>query len=717
MQLFNSRRARQLIARRLADIINQYQTVHPCMRNFPIPRLILCLLALSPALIVKAQIVELEPVEVTATRTALTLPEVSAAVTVLEGEDLRRGRPLTSLVELLDQVPGLFVQNVGNFSQDARLALRGFGARSSFGIRGVAIIVDGIPQTLPDGQSQVDSIDLESIERIEILRGPASALYGNAAGGVILITTRRPDGRRSASAAQTFGSYGLIDSRAELAGGSERLGARLAASRFEQDGFRRHSAVKQYRANTSLAWQPSAATRVNAVAGYFETPNEQDPGAVTARQAETAPRVARDANVLFDAGESLEQWRFGAGIEHRFGKRDGQQLRLSAFGFLRDFENRLPFESGGQVAFERAFTGFDGQYEIDAEWGGLSQRLTTGFDYRKQDDDRLRFDNLQGLRGDRVLDQNEQVEAIGVYAQQRVGLAADWTLRLGVRFDEVRLDVADRLIADGNDSGRRTWRETSPGAGLVWRAGDALSVYAGAGTSFQTPTTTELANPEDPGAGGGFNRDLEPQTARSFELGLRGAAAGLHYEAGVFRARIDNAINSFEVPEFSGSGRDFFQNAGRSTRNGLELAARARLDRQWRLSAGYTWSDFEFDRFVSPDGDFSGNRLPGVPRHHGFGALDWTGPAGYRAGIDLRAASEVIADNANTAASPAYAVVDLHGGRTFALAGVDVDVSAGIANLFNERYIDNVRVNAFGGRFFEPAPDRSVHLRVRLGWN
>ncbi|MBS3745976.1 MAG: TonB-dependent receptor [Wenzhouxiangellaceae bacterium] len=659
---------------------------------------------------------EFDPVEVTATRTALTLPEVSAAVTVLDAEDLKRGRPLTSLAELLGQVPGLFVQNAGNFAQDTRLALRGFGARSSFGIRGVAIVVDGVPQTLPDGQSQVDSIDLDAVERIEILRGPASALYGNAAGGVILITTRPPDGSTAARAAQTVGRYGLVDSRAAFGGGTERLGVRFAASRFEQDGFRRHSDVEQYRASTRLTWTPSPATRVTAVAGYFEAPEEQDPGAVTAAQARSSPRAARAANVAFDAGESLEQWRFGAGVEHEL---DGgnQRVRLSGFGFVRDFDNRLPFESGGQVAFERAFTGVDGQYEVDAEWSGIEQRLTAGFDYRDQDDDRLRFDNLAGTRGDRVLDQNEQVEAIGLYLQNRFRLAPDWTLRAGVRFDEVRLDVDDRRLEDGDDSGSRTWRETSPGAGLVWRAYDWLSAYVNVGTAFQTPTTTELANPEDPGAGGGFNRALEPQNARSYELGLRGAtASGLRYEASVFRARIDDAIISFEVPEFSGSGRDFFRNAGRSTRNGLELAASWRLGTRWRARAGYTWSDFEFDRFETPDGDFSGNRLPGVPRHLGFGALDWTGPSGYYAGVDLRAAGEVIADNANAVASPDYVVADIHAGRNFSLGRTDVDLSAGIGNLFDERYVDNVRVNAFGGRFFEPAPGTTFHLRLSIGW-
>jgi len=675
------------------------------------------LLACLPALSATAQTVDLAPMEVTATRTALTLPEVSAAVSILDGEDIKRGKALISLVELLEQVPGLFVQSAGNAAQDARVALRGFGARSSFGIRGVAIIVDGIPQTLPDGQSQVDSIDLDAIERIEILRGPASALYGNAAGGVIRITTRRPESAGSASASQTIGSYGLVDSRAALSGGGDEFGFRISAGRFDLDGFRRHSAATQYRAGASLIWTPSDRTRMTATAGYFEAPDEQDPGALTAELARTSPREARQANVDFNAGESLDQWRFGAGLEHEFGAGANQRVRLSGFGFVRDFKNRLPFEGGGQVAFERAFTGLDGQYEIDADWGGLAQRLTAGVDYRRQNDDRFRFDNLMGNRGDLVLDQNERVEALGFYAQQRIRLAPAWTLRIGIRFDEVRLDVSDRLLDDGDDSGRRTWRETSPGAGLVWSANPGLSVYANVGSAFQTPTTTELANPDDPGAGGGFNRMLAPQTARSYEIGLRGAVGtGIRYEASVFSARIDDAIISFEVPEFSGSGRDFFRNAGRSTRRGLELAASARLSPQWRVRGGYAWSNFEFDRFVTPDGDFSGNRLPGVPRHYGFGALDWSGSDGFYAGLDLRAASQVIADNANTQASPEYLVVDVHAGRNFRAGKMDLDISAGVGNLFDERYIDNVRVNAFGGRYFEPAPGTTIHIGLEARW-
>lgn len=664
---------------------------------------------------VSAQQVELEPVTVRAARAETALAEMPAAVTVIDGEKLRRGRRLTSLADVLTGVPGLFVQNATNFAQDARIALRGFGARSAFGIRGVAIVVDGIPHTLPDGQAQVDSIDLAGIERIEILRGPASSLYGNAAGGVIVITTRSAAGAAAAGARQSAGEFGLLDTHASLAAGGSRAGVRLSLGRLESDGFRRHARAEQYRASARFDLEPGPATRIRAHAGYFETPNERDPGSLTAEQARAAPRMANPANVRFDAGESLEQWRFGAGLDQRFA--DFGRLHVAAFGYLRDFENRLPFADGGQVAFERTFSGLDLRHELGTGRFGHDGQATFGIDYRRQDDDRRRFDNLEGVRGPRVLDQQEEMTAIGVYFQQRARLGPDWTLVAGVRYDEVELDVDDRFVVDGDDSGSRRWSEWSPGAGLTWRPRPGVSVYASVGTSFQTPTTTELANPEDPGSGGGFNRALQPQTARNAELGVRAEpATRVRWEASVFRTRIDDAITSFEVAEFSGTGRDFFGNAGRSTRKGVETALRLKVTGSVGLTAAYSYSDFGFDRFETPDGDFGGNRLPGVPRHLFDAGLAWNGAAGGFARLNLRTVGDLYADNANMAESGGYTRVDVGIGRDWRLHAWSLRAFVGVDNLFDTRYNDNVRVNAFGGRFFEPGPERAVRAGIDVRW-
>ncbi|MGB0514647.1 MAG: TonB-dependent receptor, partial [Wenzhouxiangellaceae bacterium] len=418
----------------------------------------LSLLALSvwAAVLAQEMPVELAPVEVRATRTVLALEDLPGAITVIDGDDLRRGRMPSSLAEALVGVPGLFIQNAGNFSQDARIALRGFGAQAAFGIRGVAILVDGVPQTLPDGQAQVDSIDLAEVERIEILRG------------VILITTRPMGEQASASVRQDFGAFGRFDTHAALSAPVGPVGLRLSAGRFERDGFRDHSRVEQYRANLKLDWRPSTHTRIDATAGYFEAPEEQDPGSVTADQARRMPRAARDANVRFDAGETLEQWRFSTGVRHRLGGDPNHRLRLTGFAFLRDFANKLPFSGGGQVAFDRRFTGLDAQHEIQREVFGRNLLLTSGVDLRRQRDERERFDNLEGARGDRVLDQRERVDAIGVYAQAGIALAPRWRLTAGLRFDEVQLDVDDRLLVGAP---RRT---QSDGAAYMFRRVDGV---------------------------------------------------------------------------------------------------------------------------------------------------------------------------------------------------------------------------------------------------
>ncbi|MDT8437647.1 MAG: TonB-dependent receptor [Wenzhouxiangellaceae bacterium] len=671
--------------------------------------------ALMAAAVVPGQVAvaiepEIDTLEVSATRMPRALAEVPAAVTVIDGDDLAVGRLSASLAEALARVPGLFVQNAGNFSQDARIALRGFGAQSAFGIRGVMIVVDGVPQTLPDGQAQVDAIDLAAVERIEILRGPASAAYGNAAGGVILIRTRRPGESASASARQEIAAFGRRDSRFALSLPLGPVGLRLSGGHFEQDGFRRHARVEQRRADLKLAWQARAQTRVDFDLGYFDAPEERDPGGLTAEQARTQPRAARPANLRFDAGEALEQWRTALALRHS--PTDDQQLAANAFLFARDFSNRLPFADGGQVELDRRYSGIDLRHQI--ERAGL--RVSTGLDWREQHDRRQRFDNLDGVRGDRVLVQREQVNALGAFVQAVLPLGDTLDLSAGLRHDRVRLDVADRMPVDGDDSGARSWRETTPTAGLSWRPDPRWTVYAGYGRVFQTPTTTELANPSDPAAGGGFNPTLGPETADSLELGARWRGEHLQFQAAIFRLSVDDAITTIEVPEFSGSGREFFANAGRSTRRGLELDARWQGRGPWRVELGYTHSDFEFDRFETADGDFSGNRLPGVPRHRLHARIAWIGESGLDLALDAAWTESFFADTINRNRSDARSELALSARRDWSFGDWRLGVRGGVFNLLDQRYHDNVRINAFGGRFFEPAPDRHAYGGIELAW-
>jgi len=658
---------------------------------------------------------EPEVMRVTATRTELPVHEIPAAATILTRDDIQRGRTLLGLDEALNIVPGVFIQNRHNFAQDERISIRGFGARASFGIRGVAVIVDGIPATLPDGQSQVDSIDLGSAERIEVLRGPASALYGNAAGGVISVTSESGSRPPELSVRQTLGDHGLTRTQVQGGGRWERGDVMFSANRLDFDGFRDHSAVEQRQLNGKLRWRPADDTELTTVVSLFDSPVAEDAGGVTIEEAQEDPDGARDRNVAFDAGEEVEQRKVGLRLEQALGEDDRQHLSLGGFYVGRDFSNKLPFEDGGQVAFDRQFFGLDGRYELRGEILGLSHHLTVGLDYRLQEDDRQRFDNLRGSRGALVLDQIEEIRSRAAYLRHRVQLSERWALTAAVRWDEVELDVGDRFLGDGNDSGQRDWDELSPNAGLLWRPRDDLTLYANVGTAFQTPTTTELANPEDPGRGGGFNPNLEPQTARNFEVGLRGELRGrLHYEASAFRTRIDDAITTFEVPGFSGTGRDFFRNAGESTRQGLELALAAELLEGLSARASYAYIDAEFDDFSTPDGLFDGNRLPGVPKHQMDARLAYETPRELFVEAEVHHVGDFYADNANTAENRGYTLLDVRAGRRWSLAAWRVNGFVGMNNVTDERYNENVRVNAFGGRFFEPGPDRHVYGGLEL---
>ncbi|GAB4169060.1 MAG: TonB-dependent receptor [Wenzhouxiangellaceae bacterium] len=661
------------------------------------------------------QAATLEPLVVQATGRTLELGRLPAAITVIDGEQLEDGPMPTSLADVLAMVPGLFVQGDANFAQDARISLRGFGAQSAFGIRGVAILVDGIPQTLPDGQAQIDAIDLRDIERIEILRGPASALYGNAAGGVILITTRPVETGVGFGLEQALGEYGLRQTRANARFGGAHAGVRVTLGRLSSDGYREHARADQRRAALKLGWQPVPATRVDARLDWFDAPEEQDPGALTASDAHMTPRMAHPRNVSFDAGEALTQWRLGTQLNHRLV--DGSRLRLGLYTLQRDFANRLPFADGGQVALNRHYTGLNLAHELRARW--LPERLTLGWglEWRRQRDERERFDNLNGVRGDRVLAQQEQVQMYAAWLQSTLTLSPHWSLTAALRQDVVRLEVTDRLRTDGDDSGARRFSQSSPWLGLSWQPDPQLTVYAHYGRAFQTPTTTELANPEDPASGGGFNPLLGPETADSLELGLRWRSRFGHaLEASVYRIEVDDAITSIEVPGFSGTGREFFANAGRSTRRGLELGADWPVAASIAVQATWSWTDFVFDRFVTADGDFSGNRLPGVPRRRGTLGVRWTGPRGLDGRLQWIHTGGFAADNANSTRVSARTELSVSAGWTVPVGRTELRVAVGVENLLDQRYPDNVRVNAFGGRFFEPAADRHGWISARIGW-
>ena len=657
----------------------------------------------------------LEEVVVTATRIPADPENLPFAVSSVGRDAIQRGRQQLGLDEALVAVPGVFFQNRYNFAQDLRIAIRGFGARANFGIRGIRIFADDIPQTLPDGQGSVDAIDLGSVQQIEVIRGPFSSVYGSASGGVINIRTEDGPEDPFLSGRFNFGSYGYRQAQAKAGGQSGKLNWLGNFSATKLDGYRDHAGYKNRLFNSKFRYDFNETARLTVVFNAVDSPKADDPGGLNAREVESDRRQAAPRNLLYNAGEALDQQSLGLAYRQQIGS--NQELMLRNYYVWRQFNNLLPFDvnsngQGGAVDLSRRFSGLGGSYSWDSQWGSHGNRLMIGFDYDAQRDHRQRFANNQGVIGDRTTNQDEDVTTTGFYIQDVFDLADNAALTLGGRFDDVDYKVKDRT-GEAN-SGRRGFNEFSPMAGINWAVREGVNLYGNVSSSFDPPATTELANPDGPT---GFNQDLDAQTATNIEVGVKGLLTGrLRYELALFHIKVKDEIVPYEL---DGSGQSFFQNAGKSTHDGLEAAVSLELISGLIGSATYTWSDFTFDEFRGLGGAvFDDNRIPGVPEHLFNLDLSWSHPGGFFAGWDMLYVGRFYADNANDVETDDYIVSNLRAGFRWSARQWVFEPFIGINNLFDKKYNGNVRLNAGFGRYYEPAPERNFYagLMLRYGF-
>lgn len=648
----------------------------------------------------------IEELTVTATRAPKEIMRVPAAVSSVGKPAIQLGRKQVSIAESLQRIPGVFLQNRTNFAQDLRISIRGFGARSSFGIRGIRLVVDGIPATLPDGQAQVDNIDLGSAERIDVLRGPSSSLYGPSSGGVIRIESEIGPEDPFLSTRVAAGGYGYQKYQTKAGGRWGALDYMGSLSYLETDGYRRHAATENVLFNSRFGYAIDETSDLGLTLGVVHAPRADDPGGLTAEEVEDDRRQAAPRNLRFDAGESVDQQQFGLRYRKQFGERHA--VEAVNYYVWRQFDNRLPFTDGGSVDLNRFFTGGGLRYIYSGPVFAHDNRLLLGFEINAQRDARKRYQNDDGDRGLLVFDQDEDVTGYGVYLQDEFQLLPKLELTVGVRYDRVVFDVDDHFGSD--EGGRLHFDEWSPSAGLRFSPHPAINLFANVSTGFETPTTNELANPD---GSGGFNEDLEAQTSLGAELGVQGMLPGrLRYQVVGFHIDVDDELVPFEV-----RGRDFYENAGSSKRSGIEVALAAQPCDGLTASFSYTFSHFEFERFRTAAGDFDGNRIPGVPPHQVWAELAYAHPIGLYAAWEVIYASDLYADNANRVTSEAFVVSNLRAGWVGRIGRWELGPFLGLDNLFNEKYADNVRLNANGGRYFEPAPTFNVYGGLSVGYH
>ncbi|MCX7227779.1 MAG: TonB-dependent receptor [Burkholderiales bacterium] len=665
----------------------------------------------------------LDDVVVSASRSAQRAFDAPASIQSVDGATLRASGPGLGLAESMARVPGLVVLDRQNQAQDLQLSIRGFGARSTFGIRGVRVLVDGIPATMPDGQGQLSTVVLPAIERVEVLRGPLAQLYGNAAGGVLQVFTREGASPARLGAELYGGSWGTVRGAVSGSARSGTFAGRVDATTFETDGWRAHSAASRRQQDARLTWEAPTGTRVGLVANAFELPLALDPGGLTRAQVAADPRQAAPAALAQDARKSVAQQQAGLTVEHRV----DADTRLSArvYGGRRDLDNALsvplsaqlsPTSSGGIVELDRRYSGLGLQWSQRLRLGGAAFEFVAGVELDTMTEDRRGYINAAGVRGALKRDETNTVSNRDWYAQLAWHLAPSWTATLGVRSSRVRFDTADRFVVPGNpdDSGRADYDATNPVAGLAWHASDTLNVYANLGRGFETPTFAELAYRS---VGTGLNYGLNAARSRHAEIGAKWQPTpDGRLDLAVFDIRTDDEI----VVATNAGGRSTFRNGGRTQRRGVELAWVQRLGPAWRAQLALTALEATFvDGFGSgASAVAAGNRLPGAPDRRAFAELAWQ-PSALRGPFAAAAVvhgGRLYVDDANTDSTPAWTVLNLRAGLRQQLGPWRFSQVVHLENATGRSYIGSVIVNEANQRFFEPSPGRSWYAGVSAAY-
>jgi len=669
----------------------------------------------------------LPQVVVTARVDSATAFDLPASLDVV---DLRDGssRPQVNLSEALGGVPGLLARDRQNNAQDTQLSIRGFGARATFGVRGVRLYADGIPATMPDGQGQLSHFALAAGDRIEVMRGPFSALYGNSSGGVVQLWSADGSDPTRVDLRATAAAYDSVSASARIRGIAAGTGYHLAASVFDTDGYREHSAARRESANLKLHRDFTGGGRLEVVGNHFRSPDALDPLGLTWAQVREDPRQAPAVALQFDTRKSVGQDQLGASWRQPLG--DGGQLRLTGYGGTRSVVQYLavpvaaqanPLSAGGVIDLDNGYGGADARVSWQRQVGAGDFEFTVGTSADRQRQWRRGYENFRldgsgsptlGVRGALRRDQRDVVDNFDQYAQAWWEFAPRWSLQAGARHSVVRFDSDDHYITAGNpdDSGRVEYSQTTPVAGLVFAAADNLRLYASAGRGFETPTFNELAYRADGGAG--LALDLRPAVSRNLELGMKWrATSGAAVESALFRADTDDEL---AVARNSG-GRSSYRNAGRARRQGAELSARLPLDEAWSLQLAATWLDAYFrDGFPVCAGNCpgptamvaAGTAIPGVPQRFGQARLQWR-HADWEAGVEAVGTGSVTADDRGTASAPGYGLMHIDVARGWMLGHGRLRAFARIDNLFNRQTIGSVIVNEANGRYYEPGPGRA----------
>jgi len=664
---------------------------------------------------------------VEATRTDTGYLQTPASVFRIEAPQVDSSSQV-NLTEVVKGIPSLQIRNRENYAQDLQLSMRGFGARSTFGVRGIRLYVDGIPATMPDGQGQTSNIDLSSLDHVEVLTGPFSSLYGNSSGGTILTSTKEGQGKDSIELSYSGGSHDKSRAGLVLQGGAKGANEPsyiISSSYFDTDGYREHSGAEKVLNNAKLSWNLDDGSKINWVTNYVKI-NADDPGGLTRADWQNNPKQVVQNVLDYNARKEIEQtqtgltWSKPINDQHElYAMTYMGQRQVTQYQSIPDTVQKnpnTPYQAGGVIDFKRNY------YGADFRWTGKellpNTTLSIGVALDAMKEDRQGYQNFndtgdKGVKGALRRDEDNTLWNIDPYVQASWQFLPTWRLDTGVRYSNVHYKSKDYYIVglNGDNSGKTSYEEVLPSVALSWQITPEVLAYASYAKGFETPTFTEMAYPAQ---GGASTLDLKPSTSDTYETGLKSQNQLGDFTLAVFQTKTKNDIVSAE----SFGGRSTFRNADKTLREGVEFAWNKKLWRDLTAIASYTYLDATFDSTVPAAGKISeipeGNAIPGIAKNQAYVSLAWQPSHGLYGGVDVQYMDKVYVNDTNSDAAPSYSVTSANIGYAWVMGDWKVNSFARVDNLFDKKYAGSVIVNDGNSRYFEPADGRNWSAGLRV---
>ena len=663
------------------------------------------------------EVQRLDTIVIQATRTDRERLTTPASVYYLNQE--QDNSMNVNLSETLKGVPGLQLNNRENYAQDLQISMRGFGARSSFGVRGVRLYVDGIPATMPDGQGQTSNIDLNSLDHIEVLGGAFSSLYGNSSGGTILTTTTEGQGADSIELGHSAGSQNKGQTKLVLQGGSENASEPsyvISSSYFDTNGYRDHSSAHKVLHNAKLTWDLEDGSKINWMNNYVKIAAD-DPGGLTREQWKVNPRQVATNVLLYNARKDIEQlqtgltWNKPINDQHElYGMAYWGQRAVTQYQSIPRTAQGGVNHAGGVIDFDRNF------YGTDLRWTGKdilpNTQLIAGVAVDAMTEDRKGYQNFLGdrlgVKGELRRDEDNTLWNLDPYLQASYHFAPDWTLDAGLRYSNVHFKSTDKFLANGDNSGKTDYHKFLPSAALSWQILPELMTYVSYAQGFETPTFTEMSYPANTAENRSFS--LKAAESETYEIGLKSANILGDFTVAIFHTQTENDIVSAE----NDNGRSTFRNADKTLREGVELSWSKNLWRDLTAQASYSYIDATFDAEIPAIGTVTaiaaGNYIPGIAKNQAFLSLGWKPENGLHAGLDVRYSDKIYVNDLNSDTAPSYTVAGANVGYHWKMQDWAVNTFARVDNLFDKDYSGSVIVNESSrpeGRYYEPAEGRN----------